>query len=57
MGGGGNWLLFLEFLGIAGLTIGLGVHQLYKIKQLDLKLRAREEATLDGPAREPPGAG
>jgi hypothetical protein len=56
MDGGGNWLLLLEFMGIAGLTIGLGLHQLYKIKQLDLKLRAREDAALEAASRETPQA-
>lgn len=56
MDGGGNWILLLEFLGIAGLTIALAVHQLYKIKQLDLKLRAREEAAFEA-ARENSGQG
>jgi hypothetical protein len=56
MDGGGNWLLLLEFMGIAGLTIGLGLHQLYKIKQLDLKLRAREDAALVAASRETPQA-
>jgi hypothetical protein len=57
MDGGGNWILLLEFMGIAGLTIGLGVHQLYKIKQLDLKLRAREEQESETLVRETPQAG
>jgi hypothetical protein len=57
MDGGGNWILLLEFLGIAGVTIGLGLHQLYKIKQLDLKLRSREDAQATADARETPQAG
>jgi hypothetical protein len=44
MDGGGNAILLLEFFGIAGLTIALAVHQLYRIKQYEMKMRAKEEA-------------
>jgi hypothetical protein len=44
MDGGGNAILLLAFVGITGLTIAMVVHQLYRIKQYDLKMRAREEA-------------
>jgi hypothetical protein len=52
MDGGGNAILLLEFMGIAGLTLALAFHQLYKIKQYDLKMRAREDAALEAAGTE-----
>jgi hypothetical protein len=57
MSGGGNIILVLAFVGIAGLTLMLVLHQLVKIKQLDAKLRAREEAAFEAATTETRQAG
>ncbi len=42
---GGNGILFaLQFLGFAGVTMALVVHQLWALKKLELKRLQREAA-------------
>jgi hypothetical protein len=44
MDGASNWLLLLEFLGFAGLTLALAFHQLWALKKLELKRLQKERA-------------
>jgi hypothetical protein len=55
MDGGGNAILLLEFFGITGVTLGLAFHQLWKLKQFELKQRAKEDdgASAADEARQP----
>jgi hypothetical protein len=52
MNGGGNAFLLLAFFGITGVTLGLVFHQLFRLKQFELRQRAKEEGAADE-ARQP----